>query len=261
MSIQGKYGIVAVTAAHITALVTALAFTPVSHAQEPQPDWPAPMHDDQRFAKLLIDRLEYAAGDDEDTLNWDVQFWYGGDYQRLWIEAEGEDVVSGGGGGHVEKFDVLYSRLIAPNWDVQAGVGYEATYGSGPDRERASAVIGLQGLAPYWFEVDANLRVSEDGDVSAGLEAEYDWLLTQRLVLQPRFVTSYAFDEVEEFGVGEGLNSVRLGLRLRYEIRREFAPYIGVTWSEQYGDTADLAEAAGEDTDRTAFVAGVRMWF
>lgn len=257
MTIQSKFSMVAFAAVHTAAL----AFAPLTHAQQPQADWPAPMHDDHRFAKLLIDRLEYAAGDEEDTLNWEAQFWYGGDYQRLWIETEGEDVVSGGEGGHVEKFDVLYSRLIAPYWDVQTGVGYETTYGPGPDRDRASALIGLQGLAPYWFEVDANLRVSEDGDLSAEFEAEYDWLFTQRLVLQPRFATSYAFDEVAEFGVGKGLNSVRLGLRLRYEIKREFAPYIGVTWSEQFGDTADLAEAEGEETDSTALVAGVRMWF
>lgn len=212
--------------------------------------------------RLLFDRLEYSAGDnDEDTIDWEVMGWYGGDYNRVWLEGEGEDVVSGGEGGAIENLDVLYGRLISAFWDVQAGIGYQREYGPGPDHDRVSAVLGLQGLAPQWFEVDTNLRISEDGDVSADFEAEYDWLLTQRTILQPRFETAYAFDEVEEFGVGQGLNSVKLGLRLRYEIRREFAPYIGISWKRKLGDTADLAEAEGEDDSRTAIVLGVRMWF
>lgn len=222
---------------------------------------PPPIQDDSKYAKLLFDRLEYAWGEDEDEIAWDAQFWYGGDYNRLWIETEGEDVASGGEGGAIENFDIQYSRLIAPYWDFQAGLGYQREYGPGPDEERFSAVVGIQGLAPYFFEVDANLRVSEDGDLSADLEAEYDLLLTQRLVLQPRLETSVAFSDVEEFGVGSGINGVQLGLRLRYEITRELAPYLGVTWSRLLGNTADLAEDEGEDIENTAVVAGVRVWF
>lgn len=225
------------------------------------PEWPLPIHDTATYAKLFFDRLEYTRGDDVDSIVWDAQFWYGGDYSRLWIETEGEDVVSGGDGGEIENLDVLYSRRFAPYWDWQAGVGYRRSYGDGPDHDRTSAVVALQGLAPYWFEVDATVRVSDEGDVSADLEAEYEWLLTQRLRLQPRFEVAYAFDEVREFGVGEGPVSVRLGLRLRYEVRREIAPYAGVTWLRRFGDTADLAEAAGEGVDDTAFVAGVRWWY
>ncbi len=122
------------------------------------------MDDTTTYSKLLIDRLEYASGNnDEDTINWDAQFWYGGDYNRLYIETEGEDVASGGQGGEIENFDVLYSRLISPYWDFQAGAGYQRLYGPGPDQERSFAMLGFQGLAPYWFEVDANLRVSDDG--------------------------------------------------------------------------------------------------
>jgi len=243
------------------AAVLALTVASTLATAGPKGELPPPVQDSARFAKLLVDRLEYAWGEDEDTVNWEAQFWYGGDYNRLWIETEGEDIASGGDGGEIENFDVLFSHLIARYWDIQAGVGYQRTYGPGPDHDRYSAVLGIQGLAPYWFEVDANLRVSEDGDASVDFEAEYDWLFTQRLILQPRFETSYAFDDVEEFGVGQGLNSVKVGLRLRYEIRREFAPYIGVTWQRLYGDTADLARAEGEDIDGTAVVAGVRMWF
>lgn len=214
-----------------------------------------------KFAKLMVDRLEYAWGDHEDTVNWDAQFWYGGDINRLRIETEGEDIASGGEGGELETFDVMYSRMIAPNWDVQAGLGYQRAYGPGPDHERGSLVVGVQGLAPYWFETDAKLRLNEGGAVSAELEVEYEWLLSQRLILQPRFSTHYSSEKVEAFGIGEGLNSAQVGLRLRYEIRREFAPYIGVYYRELFGETADLAEAEGEDTEGVAVVAGVRMWF
>ena len=248
----------------LLGLLLALVAPPAGAAGtgvQAEPDWPPPINDQTRYARLLVDRLEYADADEENSLNWDAQFWYGGDLNRLWLETEGEDVVSGGDGGELENFDIQYSRRFAPFWDVQAGLGYQRRYGPGPDRDRSYAVLGLQGLAPYWFEVDANLRLSEDGDAAVDLEAEYDWRLTQRLILQPRLETAYAFDAVERFGVGQGVNDVQLGLRLRYELRREFAPYIGITWNRKFGDTADLARDEGEDTGVTAVVAGVRLWF
>jgi len=226
-----------------------------------KPDWPLPIHDDAVYAQLLVNRLEYAWGDSEDTTIWDAQLWYGGDYNRLYIATEGEDVASGGNGGEIENFDVLYSRLVSPYWEIQAGAGYQRAYGPGEDQERSFAVLGILGLAPYWFEVNANLRLSDDGDVSADLEAEYDWLFSQRLILQGRFETAYAADEVQRFGIGQGLNNINLGLRLRYEIKREFAPYIGISWNRRLGDTADFARAEGGDAETTAVVAGVRMWF
>jgi len=246
-----------------TILGASLLALPFYSAQaESKKDWPAPMNDSTSYSKLMIDRLEYASGNnDEDVVNWDAQFWYGGDYNRLYIETEGEDIASGGQGGEIENFDVFYSRLISPYWDVRAGAGYQKLYGTGQDKERGFAVVGFQGLAPYWFEVDANLRLSDNGDTSADLEAEYDLLFTQRLILQGRFETSYAASQVDEFGIGKGFNNVRLGLRLRYEIKREFAPYIGVSWNKLLGDTADLAKLDGEDTEVTSILAGVRMWF
>lgn len=244
-------------------LVLTLATT--TNAEERNPSgapegWPEPILDSEPHAYWLFDQLEYQNIEGTDAVAWDALGWYGGDYQRVWIETEGEDL-GNGEGGEIERFDVQYGRLIAPFWDVQVGLGYQRAYGDGPDQDRVSAVFGLQGLAPQWFEVDANLRVSEDGDVSADLEAEYDLLLTQRWVLQPRFETEFAFQDVDEFDVASGLNSVRLSLRLRYEIRREFAPYIGVSWSRLLGDTADIARAGGEDVEETAVVAGVRFWF
>lgn len=226
-----------------------------------QPGWDLPVHDDKLYAQLMLDRFEYQAGEDEDAFLWDGRFWFGGDTHRLLVESEGESVVSGGDGGELESFDVQYTNRFSAYWDAKAGIGYQTTFGSGPERERASAVIGIEGLAPYWFEVDANLRVSEDGDTVAEFEGEYAWLFTQKLVLRARAESSYAFDKVTEFGVGEGLNDLTLGLRLGYGIWREFAPYLGLSWRKQYGDTADLTRQAGGDTERTVAVAGIRWWF
>lgn len=224
-------------------------------------DWPLPVHDDTAFGQVLFDRLEYQGGEDEDVALWDAQAWYGGDVRRLWIETEGEAFVDDADGGEVENFDIQYSQRVAAFWDVQAGIGYQSTFGPGPDRNRASVLVGLQGLAPYWFEVDTNLRVSEGGDVVADLEGEYDWWLSQRWVLQARGETSVAFQDVEAYGVGEGLTGVTLGLRLRYHFTREFAPYLGASWRDRFGRTADLLEAEGEEPERSAVVAGVRWWF
>jgi len=249
----------ALVAALLSASSAALADGQAEYAEAR--GWPSPMPE-EHHGRLLFDRLEYAAGEDEDTLNYEAIGWYGGDYERLWLEIEGEEVVDPGDeGGHLEELDLLYGRLVTPFWDLQAGASYELEYGPGPDRDRFSAVLGVQGLAPQWFEVDANLRLSEDGDASADLEVEYDWLLSQRTVLQPRLETRLAFSEAERFGVGEGLTNVKLGLRLRYEIRREFAPYIGVSWNRKLGETADLAEAEGGDDSRLSALVGVRMWF
>ncbi|MBI5016207.1 MAG: copper resistance protein B [Deltaproteobacteria bacterium] len=221
--------------------------------------WTEPVLDSKPHAFVLFDQLEYQHTDAPDALRWDVLAWYGGDVNRLWLETEGEHRT--GGTGEIERIDVEYGRLIAPFWDLQAGLGYQRRYGAGPARERFWAVVGLQGLAPYGFEVDANLRVSDKGDVSADLELEYELLLTQRLILQPRFETELAVQEVEEFGVGRGFNAVGLGLRLRYELRRELAPYVGASWARTLGGAADLARAEGEDVATFSVVGGVRLWF
>lgn len=224
------------------------------------PGWPQPIEDSKIHSFVLVDQLEYWKSDKRDALRWDLVSWIGGDYNRMWIKTEGE-ALTGGAGGELELFDVQYGRLIAPFWDLLTGIGYQRIWGSGSDPDRLYAVIGLQGLAPQWFQVDANLRLSEDGDLSADLEAEYDLLLTQRLILQPRFETELAAQKAEKLGQGQGFNSVRLGLRLRYEIRREVAPFIGVSWTRKLGETADFARADGEDTDDLSVVFGLRFWF
>jgi len=222
-------------------------------------DWQHVHEDSQPFGFALIDRLEYRGDDGPDHLLWDAQGWYGGDYNRLWIKTEGEQAISHSNGE--SETQALYGRLIAPYWDLQAGVRYDRTFGSGPDRDRAFGVLGVQGLAPYRFDTEAALFVSEDGDVSLRAQAERDLLLTQRLILQPRVEINAAAQQVKSWGVGSGLNDLQLGLRLRYEIRRQFAPYVGVEWVKKFGDSADFARADGQDSGSLALLAGLRVWF
>lgn len=222
-------------------------------------DWQHVHEDSHPFGYALIDRLEYRDDEGPNHLLWDAQGWYGGDYDRLWLKTEGELPVSDSN-GEVE-VQALYGRLVAPYWDLQAGLRYDRAFGSGPDRDRVFGVLGVQGLAPYRFETDAALFVSEDGDVSLRAELEYELLLTQRLILQPRVEINAAAQDVKAWGVGSGLNDLQLGLRLRYEIRREFAPYVGVEWVKKFGNTADFVRADGQDTGNLALLAGLRMWF
>ncbi len=243
----------------VLALAAASALAADAGAGHVPADWPHVHEDDRSFGYLLVDRLEYRDDEGPNHLLWDALGWYGGDYQRLWLKTEGEQPVSDSHGE--AEVQALYGRLVAPYWDVQAGVRYDRAYGSGPDRDRAFGVLGIQGTAPYRFETDAALFVSEHGDVSLRAEFEYELLLTQRLVLQPRVEINAAAQRVRSWGVGRGINNVQLGLRLRYEIRRQFAPYVGAEWTRKTGDTADLARDAGEDVNTPALVAGVRLWF
>lgn len=218
-------------------------------------DWELPMHVPGPYWMVLADRAEAGFSDDEDGYAWDVQGWYGGDFRRLRFKTEGEG--EQGESPADAEVQLLFSRLFAPYWEWQLGVRHDFEPGSG----RSHFVAGVQGEAPYRFEVDAALFASEDGDVSARFEAEYDLRITQRLVLQPRLEVSAAFSDVRELGIARGFNSSELGVRLRYELRREVAPYFGIEWSRQYGGTADLARAAGEHTSATSVVAGLRLWF
>lgn len=219
----------------------------------------AQVMDSQTYSLVLFDLLEYQSSGSDRPVTWDALGWIGGDFTRLWIKSEGARATRTG----TWDMDVqaLYGRLIAPFWDFQAGARVETRSSRGVRRTRGSLVVGLQGLAPYWFELEPALFVSEGGDLSARLTVSYDLYLAQRLVAQPRMELNAAVQRVPEFGVGSGLNDLDLGLRVRYEVRREFAPYIGVGWASRFSETASLARSAGEATSRFTVVGGVRVWF
>lgn len=209
-----------------------------------------------RTAAIVLERLEAGWGDGDETFLWDAQGWVGGDINRFWWKSEGE----GDFGDGLEEAEVqaLYSRAILPFWDVQVGVRHD--FHDGGD-DATHLVAGIQGLAPYWWEVDAAAFLSTDGDLTARVEAEWDLRLTQRLIAQPRFELEASASDAPDRGLQPGLSSLTTGVRLRYELRREFAPYVGVEWTTALGDTADLIQAAGGSTDDTRIIFGLRAWY
>ncbi|MQA67384.1 MAG: copper resistance protein B [Alphaproteobacteria bacterium] len=213
------------------------------------------MEDDQVTTFVEVEQLEYRIKDGKESLSWDAQAWVGGDYHKLWFKTEGEAPV----GERLEEaeFQALYSRLVSDFFDLQVGLRQDFK----PEPERTFAVVGLHGLARYFVETDLAAFVSHEGEVSFRAKGEIDLRLTQRLVLQPMAEVNLAVQSVAERHVGSGVNDVELGLRLRYEIAREFAPYIGVNWERKLGETADLTRAEGERVDSFAVVAGLRFWF
>ncbi len=249
---------------YFTGISLAFAMTTAAQAEDGYDapnDWPAPMME-HNMGMALFDRLEYSVPDNgEEAVVWDFQGWYGGDINRVYLKSEGENVQGDGEDAEFESLELLYSRLVADFWELQGGVGYQGGVFSDDHAERTYAVVGLQGVMPYGIETDVSLQLSEGGDLAASFEGEYDLRLTQRLYLQPRTEIAVAASEVEEFGVGEGLNSVRVGMRLSYEVTRRFAPYVGAYWVKEYGDTADLTRASGVSSEDTGVVAGVRLMF
>jgi copper resistance protein B len=211
------------------------------------------MEDDAAFGMLILDQLEWREIDGENAQVWEFDAWYGDDYNKLWFETEGERI----GGEDEGGAEVIWDRIVARWWSVQAGVRQD--FGEGPSRTWVD--IGVQGLAPYFFEIDAAIYLGEEGRTAARFSGEYDMLITQRLILQPELEFNLYGKDDPENGVGSGLSDIELGARLRYEIRREFAPYIGVHWERKFGDTAELARRSGEEVDEVIFVAGVRAWF
>lgn len=200
------------------------------------------------------DRIETQLREGADGFLWDIQGYYGGPTRRLWFKSEGE----GARGDGVEEaaLQALYAAAFAPFWAVQAGLRQDL---AGPDTTHA--VIGVQGLAPYMFEIDAALFLSTRGDLTARIEAEIDQRITQRLILQPRVEANLSAQDIPRLGIGAGLDELALGARLRYEFAREFAPYVGIEQSWRGGRGADFARARGEDPSVTTLVAGIRFWF
>jgi copper resistance protein B len=228
------------------------------HAYEPAgtpDDWPMPMMGNHPYGMLMADRLETAFADEADTYLWDVQAWYGGDGDRWWLKTEGEGET--GQSPESAEVQLLFSRMFAPFWDWQVGVRHDFR----PQPKRSHLVFGVQGIAPYEFKLDAALFLSEEGDVTGRFEAEYDLRITRRSILQPRFELNAALSDDRAIRLASGVNNTGFGLRLRYELRRELAPYVGIEWEQLYGGTADLARAIGEPTSLRSFVIGLHAWF
>ncbi len=218
------------------------------------PDRQLKLADEQSFGSILIDRLEAARTRERTTGQYGLQARYGRDYDRAVLKAEGEIE---GGRLHEARTELLWGHAVAAYWDTQLGVRHD----SGKGQNRSWLAFGVQGLAPYWFEIDATAYVGEQGRTALRLKVDYELLLTQQLILQPRLEANFYGKRDVERELGRGLSDLTLGLRLRYEIRREFAPYVGIEWARRFGGTADFSRAAGKDIEETRLLAGLRFWF
>jgi len=212
------------------------------------------VHDSAINTYFLADKLEWQDADDASTLAWDLSGWIGGDIDRLWLRSEGE---RSNGKTEDAEIQALWGHAISPWWDVVSGVRQDFK----PGAPQTWAAFGLQGMALYNFEAEATAFLGENGQSAVRLEGDYDILLTNRLILQPTAELNVYGKNDPQRGIGSGLANTEAGLRLRYEIRREFAPYIGVTWNRTYGNTADYAREEGEDRSEARLVLGVRLWF
>ena len=218
------------------------------------PGMAASMNDDATIGKLFVEELEWVDESGEDATALDAQAYVGRDQHKLWVKADGEVL-----NGHLRdlRVEVLWDRAWRAFWDTQLGVRHDA--GDGPERTWLAA--GVEGLAPYWFDIEATLYVGSSGRTAVRLEAEYDLRLTQRLIFTPDVELNAYGKSDPERQIGSGLSNIEFGFRLRYEFRRQFAPYVGFNWDRRFGETADLVRAAGESAHDSTLVAGLRIWF
>lgn len=212
------------------------------------------VHDGAIHYMVLFDQLEWQADGLTSGLNWDTKTWVGTDLNRVWLRSEGATA-----DGEIEEAEAhaLYGRSFARWWDVVVGVRQDIRPGPG----QTWAAVGLQGLAPQWFEVEATLYVGESAATLARFEAEYEVLLTNRLMLQPLIEANVFGKALPDRGIGAGLSTLETGIRLRYEIRRELAPYVGLLWHRKFFGTADYAREAGDSVGGWRAAMGLRLWF
>jgi len=215
---------------------------------------PPRMADQAYMGAVMFNRLERARSSDNSFNAYDMQGWFGKDYDRLVLKAEGEVA---GGKLQEGRTELLWGHALATYWNSQLGLRYD----SGLEPDQSWLAFGVQGLAPYWFEVDATAYVGEQGRTALRLETEYELLFTQKLILQPRVEINLYGKNDPARDIGSGLSDAVTGLRLRYEFTRQLAPYAGIEWAEKFGETANLVRAAGAKTSETRWVAGVRFWF
>ncbi len=200
-------------------------------------------------------RLEtdYGAGEHGGVGTWDWKGWIGGDENKLWLRSEGE---RSGGKTEDAEFWALYSRNISTFWDAQAGIRYDAS-----PRGEPYLTLGFEGLAPYYFETEAHLFIGKDGDVSARLREENDFLLTQKLITQPYAEINLSSRKVEDRDIGAGFTNGEIGLQTRYEFTRKFAPYVDFRYERKFGATSSIAESNGEDSGGFVGALGLRLMF
>ncbi len=212
------------------------------------------MDDRARFGMVMLDRIEWVDADEGDVFEWEAAARYGGDIHKIWLESEG---ARAGGATEAVRNELAWDRVLSRWWSSRVGVRQDS--GSGPTRTWAA--FGVAGLAPGFFETEVIAYVGESGRTALRLATEVDVLVTQKLVLQPQLeVAAFGKDDPERM-IGSGLSGAELSLRLRYDLTNQFAPYVGVGWEWSFGNTADLARAAGEETSEFAVRAGVRAWF
>ncbi|MBI2783582.1 MAG: copper resistance protein B [Gammaproteobacteria bacterium] len=210
--------------------------------------------DNPLLGKVMFDQLEWRDGAGDGALVWDGEAWLGRDLDKLWFKTEGR---RSEGSTKEAEVQALYSRALAPFWDIQ--VGWRSDLQPKPNRNWLA--LGARGLAPYWFDTDVTLFADADGRTALRLKARYDLLFTQRLILAPDIEINLHGQDDRATDTGSGLSDVELGLRLRYEIRREFAPYVGVVGWRKFGNSADFARNQGERSDDLELVVGARFWF
>lgn len=212
-------------------------------------------HGGMTVSQLLFNIAEVQVRGGETAARWDAEGWWGGDLNRVVVKSEGETTF--GKPVRAAETQALYARALDPYWNLQAGARQDL----GAGRNATYAVLGVEGLAPYQFEVEGALFLSTEGRALARAEAWYDQKITQRLIAQPRVELNLAAQDDGRDRIGAGLSTAEVGLRLRYEIRREFAPYVGVSWERAYGATARYARSDKEATGGVALVMGLRGWF
>jgi copper resistance protein B len=251
------------TPAHIEtpllASKSAATQEPTQENLDPKQGWPSPVDDRQRYTFILADVLEYRPKGNDSDFRWDVEGWHGGDFNRLWFKSEGERNTALKAEYDIDA-QLLYGRFVRKYYDFQLGLRAETQNYQGRNVTRAHAVIGIEGLVPYRYEFESAVFISQNGDLSGRLSFSRDLLITQRLILQPRLETNVAAQTVERFTVGRGLNNIEFGMRLRYEFRRKFGPYAGISFDRSFFGTADLVRQEGGDPGQIRFVVGVRMW-
>lgn len=211
------------------------------------------MHDDPVVSKVMIDRLEFRDTEHGKPLILEADAWFGKSINKLWLKA---DIEVMDGKWEEAQLHVLYNRAFSPFWDIQAGIRHDFK-----PVQRSWAALGVHGTAPYFIETNATAFVGEAGRSAIQLSAEKEFMLTQKTILMPEFALNIYGKDDHDLGVGSGLSELNLGLRLSHEIKREFAPYIGVNWSKKLGNTAEMAKGHGDKTQNTELLLGIQAWF